>query len=457
VRFVEYRTEHDSLGPVRVPAAAAWGPQTQRAIENFPISGSPLDTAVVHALVRIKRAAASANASRGIVDAAVARAIVDAATDVLSGAHDDQFPIDVFQTGSGTSTNMNVNEVVAHLASPRLDGRRVHPNDEVNASQSSNDTFPSAVQLAALTSLDGLLVPALRRLGRTLRRKQREFAGVVKAGRTHLMDAAPVTLGQEFGGYAAQVAQSIVRLEGVRERLGALPLGGTAVGTGLNAPEGFARAVVATLARETGLPLREARDHFAAQGAPDALVEVSAQLRGAALALVKIANDVRLMNSGPRTGLGEISVPAVQPGSSIMPGKVNPVIAEAVVQVGAQVVGNDAAVAFAATQGTLELHTAWPVIARNVLESIHLLANAATVFADRCVAGIVADVVRCEQHATASPQVAAALNRELGYDVVAELVQEAQRSGRPVRDLVVERRLLSRRRADELLDPRRLT
>ncbi len=454
---MEYRTEHDSLGPVQVPAAARWGPQTQRAVENFPISGQRLDLQVVHALVRIKRAAATANVRRGLIDARIARAIVTAADAVLSGAYDDEFPIDVFQTGSGTSTNMNVNEVLAHLATEHLGNHSVHPNDDVNASQSSNDTFPSAVQLAASLALEEALLPSWRRLARALRRKQREFAGVVKAGRTHLMDAAPVTLGQEFGGYASQVDQAAARVEGLRDRLGMLPLGGTAVGTGLNAPEGFARAVLRALAAETGLPLREARDHFAAQGSPDVLVEVSAQLRGGALALVKIANDLRLMNSGPRTGLAELRVPELQPGSSIMPGKVNPVIPEAVVQVGAQVVGNDAAVAFAATQGALELHTAWPVIARNVLESIRLLANVGRLFADRCIDGIVADVERCAQHAAASPQLAAALNRELGYDTVAKLVQDSLKTGRSVRDLVVERRLLPRKRVDELLDPRHLT
>ena len=447
-----YRIEHDALGPIRIPTAARFGPQTQRAVENFPISGRPLDLAVVHALARIKRAAAPANARRGVIDPATANAIVGAADLVLDGSFDAEFPIDTFQTGSGTSTNMNVNEVIAHLASERL-GAAVHPNDHVNASQSSNDTFPSAVQIATLLGIDTALVPAWRHLERVLRRRAREFDGIVKSGRTHLMDAAPVTLGQEFRGYATHVEAAATRIVALRERLGALPLGGTAVGTGLNAPKGFARAVVRALATDTGLPLTEARDHFAAQAAPDALVEASAQLRGGALALVKIANDLRWMGSGPRTGLGEIVLPALQPGSSIMPGKVNPVVPEAVVQVAAQVVGNDATVAFAATQGAFELHTCWPVIARNLLESIGLLAAASRLLADRCVAGIVADETRCRELAEASPQLAAALAPLLGYDVVAEIVRTAMAERRSVREVVAERGLVSPRRLAALLDP----
>ena len=331
-----YRVEHDSMGEVRVPADAHWGAQTQRAVENFPISGRPIAPALVHALALIKAEAARVNQ----LDRAKA-AIAAAAEEVVDGAHDDQFPIDVFQTGSGTSSNMNANEVIARLATERL-GAAVHPNDDVNMSQSSNDVFPSAVHLAAALAITDQLVPAMEKLAKALRKKQREFAHEVKSGRTHLMDATPVTLGQEFGGYAAQIEEGVARLRDTLPRLCALPLGGTAVGTGINAPKGFARKVITRLAERTGLPLTEAKDHFAAQGARDALVETSGQLRTLAVSLIKIANDLRWMGSGPRTGLAEIRLPDLQPGSSIMPGKVNPVIPEVVTQVGAQVIGNDA-------------------------------------------------------------------------------------------------------------------
>src|SRR5438552_11233754 len=384
------RVEHDSMGEVRVPADARWGAQTQRAVENFPISGEPVDARVIRALALIKREAAAVNATRRdvAVNRRVGDAIIAAADEVVGGAYDDAFPIDYFQTGSGTSTNMNMNEVLAGLASERLgEPGSVHPNDQVNASQSSNDVFPSAVHVASAQALVDELLPAAERLVKALRRKQREFAHVVKSGRTHLMDATPVTLGQEFGGYATRVEEGVARLRDTLPRLCSLPLGGTAVGTGINAPKGFARKVITRLADRTGLPLREAKDHFAAQGARDALVETSGQLRTLAVSLVKIANDLRWMGSGPRAGLAEIRVPDLQRGSSIMPAKVNPVIPEVVTQVVAQVIGNDAAIAFGGSQGNFELNVFVPVMARNLLESIDLLTSACSVFADKCVRG----------------------------------------------------------------------
>jgi fumarate hydratase class II len=453
------RILHDSLGDVAVPADAKYGPQTQRAVENFPISGVRMEPVLLRALATLKAEAARVNAGRRDVAAvtrAVATAIRDAADEVAAGTWDAEFPLDVFQTGSGTSTNMNMNEVLATLASERL-GEPVHPNDQVNASQSSNDVFPSAVHIAACISLKEDLLPALRHLARSLRRKQRQFASVVKAGRTHLMDATPVTLGQEFGGYATQVEQAADRIEQTLPRVGELPLGGTAVGTGVNAPKGFARAVIKGLAERLDLPLTEARDHMAAQAARDSLVELSGQLRVAGAALLKIANDIRWMGSGPRAGLGEIHLPDLQPGSSIMPGKVNPVIPEAVSQVVVQVYGNDAAVAFAGSQGSFELNTYVPVIARNLLESIRLLANVTRLFADRCVDGIEADVERARAYADASPAVATALNPHLGYDRVAELVKESVRTGRPVRELVVERGLLDEDEVARVLDLEAMT
>ena len=450
----EVRVERDTMGEVRVPAGARWGAQTQRALENFPISGVRLEPRLVRALALIKAEAARVNARlREVtaVDRRVGEAIAAAAEEVASGAHGDQFPVDVFQTGSGTSSNMNANEVIANLAAERL-GERVHPNDQVNASQSSNDVFPSAVHLAVAQAVVEDLVPAAEVLARSLRRKQRVFAQVVKAGRTHLMDATPVTLGQEFGGYATQVEEGIARLRDTLPRVCVLPLGGTAVGTGVNAPRRFARQVVARLAERTGLPLVEARDHFAAQGARDALVECSGQLRVLAASLTKIANDLRWMASGPHAGLAEIRLPDLQPGSSIMPGKVNPVIPEVVTQVAVQVYGNDAAVAFAGSQGSFELNTYVPVIARNLLESVRLLTSACTVFARRCVDGIEADVERCRRYAEASPSVGTALNPYLGYDAAAEVVKESARTGRPIREIVRERGLMSDEELDRALD-----
>ena len=450
------RLEHDSMGEVAVAVTALWGAQTQRAIENFPISGERLGPGLIRALALIKAEAARANHALGRLGAADADAIIAAAEAVADGRYAEHFPVDVFQTGSGTSSNMNLNEVIAHLAA-RHHGRVVHPNDHVNASQSSNDVFPSAVQLASASAVWTELFPALEALQAALEAKAGQFAIVVKAGRTHLMDATPVTLGQEFGGYAVQVADARARLASALPRVGRLPLGGTATGTGLNCPAGFASQVIAALAARTGLELSEARDHFAAQSSCDGLVELSAALRGLAVSLVKIANDLRWMASGPQTGLAEILLPDLQPGSSIMPGKVNPVLAEVVVQVAAQLVGNDAAVVFAASQGAFELITCLPVVARNVLSSISLAANACRVFADRCVAGIEADADRCRAYAERTPQVAAALNPRLGYEVVATLVAEMQRTGRSIRELVAERGLLEPAELDATLDLLTLT
>ncbi|MFP5318236.1 MAG: class II fumarate hydratase [Acidimicrobiia bacterium] len=445
------RIERDSLGEVAVPADAAWGAQTQRAVDNFAISGERMPAEVVRALARIKAAAAAENARLGVVEEDMAAAIAAAAAEVAAGDHADQFPVDVFQTGSGTSTHMNVNEVLAHLAAERL-GRPVHPNDHVNASQSSNDVFPSAVHVATLSALTADLLPALAGLAAALRDKSAELADVVKAGRTHLMDATPVTLGQELGGYAAAIEHGIERVEACLNRVGELPLGGTAVGTGINTPPGFAAAVIARLAAATGLPLTEARDHFEAQGGRDALVEASGALRTVAVSMVKVANDLRLMSSGPTAGLAEIRLPELQPGSSIMPGKVNPVIPEVVVQVGAQVIGNDAAVAFAGATGTLELNVAIPVMARNVLHSVRILAGASRALADRCVRGVVADAERCRRYAESSPAIATALAPHLGYDVTASVVQQAMAQGRTLREVVLERGLMEPADLDRALD-----
>ncbi len=382
----EYRIETDSMGEVRVPAAAKWRAQTQRAVENFPISGRPIERDLIGALASIKGASASVRGANGTIDADLAQAVHDAAAEVARGDWDAEFPIDVFQTGSGTSSNMNANEVIATLAAEKL-GRTVHPNDDVNDPFSSNDQFPAAIHIAAARAITVDLIPALEHLSAALAGKASEFASVVKSGRTHLMDATPVTLGQEFGGYAAQVRYGVDRLRDALPRIGELPLGGTAVGTGINAPAGLAAQVIAKLAEDMGLPLTEARNHFEAHGSRDALVEASGVLRTIAVGLNKIANDMRWMGSGPRTGLTEIFLPDLQPGSSIMPGKVNPVLCEAVCQVVAQVVGNDAAVAWGGAAGNFELNVMLPVIARNLLESIQLIANVSRVFADRCIAG----------------------------------------------------------------------
>nr|WP_329105095.1 class II fumarate hydratase [Micromonospora sp. NBC_01699] len=433
-----YRVERDTMGEVEVPAEALWRAQTQRAVQNFPISGRGLEPAHIRALAQIKGAAAQVNAELGVVDADIAAAIATAAAHVADGGYDDQFPVDVFQTGSGTSSNMNANEVIATLATREL-GRDVHPNDHVNASQSSNDVFPSSIHLAATQSVIQDLVPALRHLELTLRSKVEEFAAVVKAGRTHLMDATPVTLGQEFSGYATQVRYGADRIESVLPRLAELPLGGTAVGTGINTPAGFAPAVIAKLREQTGVPVTEAGNHFEAQGARDALVEASGQLRTIAVGLYKIANDIRWMGSGPRAGLRELQIPDLQPGSSIMPGKVNPVVCEAVRQVSAQVIGNDATVAFAGSQGDFELNVMLPVMGRNLLESIRLLAAVSRLLADRCVAGLVANAEVCLAYAEGSPSVVTPLNRYLGYDEAASIAKEALASESTIKAVVLAR------------------
>jgi len=433
-----FRTEHDSMGEVRVPADALWGAQTQRAVENFPVSGERLHPDLIMALATIKGAAASVNGELGILAADMAGAIHDAAAEIGRGRHLDQFPLDVFQTGSGTSSNMNANEVIAWLAAGLL-GRPVHPNDHVNASQSSNDVFPSAIHIAAARLLARRLIPALGELAQALEAKAAEFAAFVKSGRTHLMDATPVTLGQEFGGYAAAVRNGIRRVKDVLPDVGVLPLGGTAVGTGLNAPAAFAPAVIGRLAADLNLPLTEAADHFEAAGARDGLVAASGVLRTIAVSLLKICNDLRLMGSGPRTGLAEIRIPDLQPGSSIMPGKVNPVICEAVCQVCAQVIGNDAAVAFGGSAGNFELNVMMPVIARNLLGSISLLAAAAGLLASRCVGGISADPDRLRRLAESSPAIVTALNPFIGYEAAAAVAHEALETGKTIREAVLDR------------------
>lgn len=457
----EYRIEHDSMGEVRVPAHAKWRAQTQRAVENFPISGQRLERAHIAALARIKAAAATVNAELGVLEKDMAEAIAHAADEVAEGHWDEHFPVDVFQTGSGTSSNMNTNEVVATLATQRL-GRPVHPNDHVNASQSSNDVFPSSIHIAATAAVTEELIPALTHLVAALERKGTAFAEVVKSGRTHLMDATPVTLGQEFNGYAAQVRYGIERLRASLPRLAELPLGGTAVGTGINTPPGFSAAVIAEVARITGLPLTEARDHFEAQGARDGLVETSGQLRTIAVSLTKICNDLRWMGSGPRTGLAEIALPDLQPGSSIMPGKVNPVVPEAVLMVSAQVIGNDATVTAAGASGNFELNVMLPVMAKNVLESIRLLANASRLLADRTVDGITANTERAREYAESSPSVVTPLNRYLGYEEAAKIAKRALAERKTIRETVldggyVERGEITMEQLDEALDVLRMT
>ncbi|MGW7429611.1 class II fumarate hydratase [Streptomyces sp. NPDC054861] len=459
----EFRIEHDSMGEVRVPAHAKWRAQTQRAVENFPVSGQRLERTHIEALARIKAAAAKVNAELGVIDKDIAGAIEEAAAEVAEGRWDEHFPVDVFQTGSGTSSNMNTNEVLATLAGERLpEGRGVHPNDHVNASQSSNDVFPSSIHIAATAAVTRDLIPALARLADSLERKSAEFSEVVKSGRTHLMDATPVTLGQEFGGYAAQVRYGIERLESALPRLAELPLGGTAVGTGINTPPGFSAAVIAEVARATGLPLTEARDHFEAQGARDGLVETSGQLRTIAVSLTKISNDLRWMASGPRTGLAEINLPDLQPGSSIMPGKVNPVIPEAVLMVAAQVTGNDTTVAVAGAAGNFELNVMLPVIAKNLLESVRLLANAARLLADRTVDGITANVERAREYAESSPSVVTPLNKYIGYEEAAKVAKKSLAERKTIREVVleagyVERGDLTVEQLDEALDVLRMT
>ena len=431
----QYRIEHDTMGEVRVPAAALYGAQTQRAVENFPISGTRLERGHIEALARIKKAAARANAELGVLPADLAEAIVGAAEEVAAGDHDDQFPVDVYQTGSGTSSNMNMNEVLATLAT-RVLGLPVHPNDHVNASQSSNDVFPTSVHVAATAGVVRDLIPALDHLGTSLAEKADAWASVVKSGRTHLMDATPVTLGQEFGGYAAAVRYGVERLQAALPRVAEVPLGGTAVGTGINTPPGFPQRVLELLREDSGLPLAEARDHFEAQSSRDGLVELSGALRTIAVSLTKLCNDLRWMGSGPNTGLAEIAIPDLQPGSSIMPGKVNPVIAEATLMVAARVIGNDATVVWAGASGSFELNVQVPVIGSAVLESIRLLANASRTLADRTIIGLTANEERARAYAESSPAIVTPLNRIVGYEAAARIAKHAVAHGQTIRQAV---------------------
>ncbi len=433
----QWRIEHDTMGEVRVPRDALWAAQTQRAVENFPISGSRLEDAQIVALARIKRAAAIVNGELGVLPADVVDAIVGAADDVIAGGHLDQFPIDVYQTGSGTSSNMNMNEVLGSLASQRL-GRTVHPNDEVNASQSSNDVFPTSVHVAATEAVQTLLVPALEHLAEALEGKAQAWSQLVKAGRTHLMDATPVTFGQEFGGYARQIRLALDRIAAMVPRLAEVPLGGTATGTGINTPAGFSPKVIAILAETTGLPIVEAADHFEAQGARDGLVEASGALKVLAVSLTKISNDLRWMGSGPNAGLGELHIPDLQPGSSIMPGKVNPVIPEATLMVGARVIGNDATITWAGASGVFELNVAIPVMGTALLESVRLLANVSRLLADKVLAGLTVNEERARALAESSPSIVTKLNRAIGYEAAAKVAKHSVAQGITVRQAVID-------------------
>ncbi|ARE35360.1 aspartate ammonia-lyase [Rhodococcus sp. BH4] len=449
----QFRIEHDTMGEVRVPIDALWRAQTQRAVENFPISGRPLERTQIRAMGLLKAACAQVNKDLGLLDADKADAIIAAANEIAEGKHDDQFPIDVFQTGSGTSSNMNANEVIASIA--KAAGVDVHPNDHVNMSQSSNDTFPTATHVAATEAAVTDLVPALERLHAALATKATEWKTVVKSGRTHLMDAVPVTLGQEFGGYARQIEAGIERVNATLPRLGELPIGGTAVGTGLNAPDGFGPKVVAELVKSTGVDaLTPAKNSFEAQAARDGLVEASGALRTIAVSLTKIANDIRWMGSGPLTGLGEIALPDLQPGSSIMPGKVNPVLPEATTQVAAQVIGNDAAIAWGGAAGAFELNVYIPVMARNLLESFTLLANVSRLFADKCVSGLVAHEEHLKTLAESSPSIVTPLNSAIGYEEAAAVAKQALKEKKTIRQVVIERGLVPDKLSEEELDKR---
>lgn len=433
----QYRIEHDTMGEVKVPIDALWRAQTQRAVENFPISGRGLEAAQIRAMGLLKAACAQVNKDRGLLAPEQADAIIAAATEVAEGKHDDQFPIDVFQTGSGTSSNMNSNEVIASIA--KANGVEVHPNDHVNMGQSSNDTFPTATHIAATEAAVKDLIPGLKVLHASLAKKAAEWENVVKSGRTHLMDAVPVTLGQEFSGYARQIEAGIERVEACLPRLGELSIGGTAVGTGLNTPVDFGQKVTVELVKLTGVSeLRECVNHFEAQASRDGLVEFSGAMRTIAVSLTKIANDIRWMGSGPLTGLGEIHLPDLQPGSSIMPGKVNPVLCETATQVAAQVIGNDAAIAFGGAQGAFELNVFIPMMARNVLESSRLLANTARVFAERLVDGIQPNEERMRTLAESSPSIVTPLNSAIGYEAAAKVAKTALKEGKTIRQTVID-------------------
>ncbi len=456
------RTEKDSMGPLEVPADAYYGVQTQRAVTNFPISGWPLPPRLIHAMGRIKRAAAQTNLELGLIEKKIADAIVAAATEVVDGKLDAQFPVDIFQTGSGTSTNMNTNEVIASRANEILGGKRgdkspVHPNDHVNLCQSSNDVFPTAIHVSVIVAIQDELLPALKHLHGTLTQKAKEFDDVLKIGRTHLQDATPVRLGQEFAGYAAQVENSCLRAFKAVNTLSELPLGGTAVGTGLNAHPHFANYTIEKLSRELGVGLHEAKNHFEAAAARDSCVEASGQLKTIAVSLAKIANDIRLLGSGPRCGIGEIKLPAVQPGSSIMPGKVNPVIAESTIQVCLWVVGADLTVTLGGLQSFFELNVGMPLIGAQMLESVHLLGAASRNFADACVKGIEADRERCESLVEQSLAMCTPLAPVIGYDKAAEIAKTAYKEGKTVREVAREKSGLTDKQLDEIFNLRALT
>ena len=456
------RIEKDSMGEVQIGAGMLYGAQTERARQNFPISGIRFDRRFIQALGAIKKVAARVNESLGLLDEERATAIVQAATEVMEGALDAHFVLDIFQTGSGTSTNMNANEVIANRAIQLLGGEvgskdPVHPNDHVNLGQSSNDVIPTAIHVAAVVTINEELLPGLRRLMEALAAKAEEFDDVPKAGRTHLQDATPVRLGQEFGGYANQLAHAIRRAEAAARSLGELAIGGTAVGTGINTHPEFGCRMAEGLGEELGLELREAENHFEAQGSRDAVVEASGMMKTVACSLMKIANDIRLLSSGPRTGFAEIDLPAVQPGSSIMPGKVNPVMAEAVCQVAAQVIGNDAAITIGGQAGSLELNVMMPVMAHNLLESIHILGSVSREFADRCVDGITVNRERCLHFAESTAALATALAPAIGYDKAAEVAKRSVRKEVTLRQVVLEEGLLSEEELDRLLDFRAMT
>ena len=454
---MEYRTEKDSMGEVRVPANALYGASTQRAVDNFPISSHRFSRRFIWALGLEKGSAATVAGEMGFKDPADAKAIRKAADEVMDGALDEHFVLDIFQTGSGTSTNTNANEVIAAKASEILGDTKVHPNDDVNFGQSSNDVIPTAIHLSGVAAIREDLLPALDRLAGSLQAKADEFAEVVKSGRTHLMDATPVTLGQEFAGYAAQVSKGAERLEKVLPELEELALGGTAVGTGINAPEGFAEAVISLMAERTGYPFREADDHFEAQGAKDATVMASGALRTIAVSLFKIANDIRFLGSGPTSGISEIKIPSLQPGSSIMPGKVNPVMSEMMMQVAAHVVGNDTAVAWGGANGNFELNVMMPMMAHNLLESISLLSNACDTFRERCIDGLEANRERARELVERNAIIVTALNPHIGYDNGAKIAKEAVATGRSVRELVLEAGLMTEAELDDALNIKKMT
>jgi len=449
----EFRVERDSMGELRVPAQALWGAQTQRAVQNFPLSGLRMPRGFIRAVGLVKWAAAGANVELGELDKVRGFAIQKAALEVAEGRHDEHFPVDVFQTGSGTSSNMNANEVIAHLATRYTGGTQVHPNDHVNRCQSSNDVIPTAIHLAAALAVTEQLLPALKELSETIARKAGDVGEVVKTGRTHLMDAMPLTLGQELGAWRAQVEDGVARLQACRPRLHALALGGTAIGSGINAPEGFATKATDLLSLQTGLDLHPNRNLFAAVAAQDTAVELSGQLRTCAVTLMKIANDLRWMNSGPLAGLGEIALPALQPGSSIMPGKVNPVVPEATAMIAAQVMGNDATIAIAGQSGTFQLNVMLPVIAHNLLQSIELLANASRTLARSAVAGFAVNARQIASALDRNPMLVTALAPVIGYDQAAAIAKRALAEGRPIREVAAEMTDLDERRLARLLDP----